>query len=54
VIHPLDPQLNIDWGVTDPVLSARDGNAPSLANVKADGRLPDYRACLDFRSTLRA
>jgi dTDP-4-dehydrorhamnose 3,5-epimerase len=53
VIHPLDPQLNIDWGVTDPVLSARDRNAPSLANVRADGRLPDYEACLAFRASLR-
>ncbi|WP_203934510.1 dTDP-4-dehydrorhamnose 3,5-epimerase family protein [Virgisporangium ochraceum] len=53
VIHPLDPQLNIDWGVADPVLSARDGNAPSLANVKADGRLPDYKACLAFRDSLK-
>ncbi len=53
VIHPLDPQLNIDWGVTDPVLSARDRNAPSLANVRADGRLPDYRMCLDFRASQR-
>jgi dTDP-4-dehydrorhamnose 3,5-epimerase len=53
VIHPLDPQLNIDWGVTDPVLSARDRNAPSLANVKADGRLPDYRECVEHRAALR-
>jgi dTDP-4-dehydrorhamnose 3,5-epimerase len=53
VIHPLDPQLNIDWGVTDPVLSARDRNAPSLANVRADGRLPDYKTCLEYRASLR-
>jgi dTDP-4-dehydrorhamnose 3,5-epimerase len=53
VIHPLDPQLNIDWGVTGPVLSERDRNAPSLAAVRADGRLPDYKSCLDFRASLR-
>jgi dTDP-4-dehydrorhamnose 3,5-epimerase len=53
VIHPLDPQLNIDWGLTDPVLSERDRNAPSLAAVRADGRLPDFKACLDFRASLR-
>lgn len=54
VVHPLDPQLNIDWGVTDPVLSARDRNAPSLANVKADGRLPHYRECVEYRASLRS
>jgi dTDP-4-dehydrorhamnose 3,5-epimerase len=53
VIHPLDPQLNIDWGVTDPVLSARDRNGPSLADARADGRLPDYQVCLDFRASQR-
>lgn len=41
-VHPLDPELAIDWPVADPVLSARDAAAPALA----DARLPDYQACL--------
>jgi len=35
-----DPELAIDWPVTDPVLSARDAAAPLLAEVL--DRLPAY------------
>jgi len=41
-VHPLDPELAIDWPVADPVLSGRDAAAPALA----DAPLPDHRACL--------
>ena len=34
-----DPALGIDWGVRDPILSARDQQNPSLADIPAD-RLP--------------
>jgi dTDP-4-dehydrorhamnose 3,5-epimerase len=30
-IHWNDPQIGIDWGVTDPILSAKDEQAQSLA-----------------------
>ena len=40
-VHPLDPELAIDWPVADPVLSERDAAAPPLAAAP----LPDYHAC---------
>lgn len=36
-----DGDLNIDWPVTDPLLSDKDRRAPLLADVSAD-RLPTY------------
>lgn len=44
-IHPLDPELGIKWPVGTPVLSARDEAAPSFAEVRAAGALPDYGIC---------
>lgn len=38
-IHPLDPDLSIDWPL-EPVLSERDASAPSLAEARARGLLP--------------
>jgi len=34
-----DPEIGINWGVENPILSARDASAPFLAEVK---RLPQY------------
>ena len=31
-----DPEIGIDWGVTSPVLSDKDGKAPSLADSEAN------------------
>jgi dTDP-4-dehydrorhamnose 3,5-epimerase len=39
-IHPLDPELGITWPAGSPVLSAKDMAAPSLAEMRAAGRLP--------------
>jgi len=52
-IHPLDPELAIDWP-TDValLLSAKDERAPSLAEVRDQGLLPDHQTCLDFRRGL--
>jgi dTDP-4-dehydrorhamnose 3,5-epimerase len=42
-----DPDLRIDWPVEAPVLSARDGSAPRLAEVPAE-ELPRYvSACAE-------
>jgi dTDP-4-dehydrorhamnose 3,5-epimerase len=40
-VHPLDPELGIQWPVAAPVLSGRDAAAPRLA----DAPLPSYQAC---------
>jgi len=52
-VHPLDPQLAIDWQVEAPALSKRDEDAPSLADARASGLLPDYATCVDFTSRRR-
>lgn len=52
-INPMDPDLDIDWDVSDPVLSARDAAAPSLAEALERGLLPGYEQCLEYRASLR-
>ena len=47
-IHPLDPELAVEWPTETPQLSARDAAAPSLADMRAAGVLPEYEACLEF------
>ena len=50
-VHPQDPDLGIDWrgilGGREPILSQRDSNAPSFAQARAEGLLPDYEECLE-------
>ncbi|MFC4047825.1 dTDP-4-dehydrorhamnose 3,5-epimerase family protein, partial [Dactylosporangium siamense] len=53
-IHPLDPDLGIVWPVDEPQLSARDAAAPSLAQMRAEGRLPDFTTCEAYTQSLRA
>jgi dTDP-4-dehydrorhamnose 3,5-epimerase len=53
-VHALDPELAIAWPVEAPILSERDSAAPSLAEARERGLLPDYAACRDFYASLRA
>jgi dTDP-4-dehydrorhamnose 3,5-epimerase len=52
-VHPLDPELGIRWpeDIT-PVLSPKDAAAPSLADARRSGLLPDYAGCLEFYAEL--
>lgn len=52
-VSPLDPDVGIDWGVAEPLLSRRDAEAPSLAEAQKAGRLPDFAACQAFYAGLR-
>jgi dTDP-4-dehydrorhamnose 3,5-epimerase len=52
-VHPLDPELAIAWPAESPILSARDAAAPTLAEARAAGRLPDHAACVAYTETLR-
>lgn len=54
-VDPLDPELGLPWGdVTEPVLSDKDRNAPSLAEAANSGLLPNYQDCLDHYELLRS
>lgn len=52
-VHPLDPELAIEWPADAPQLSARDDAAPSLAEARESGRLPDFDACRRYVAGLR-
>jgi dTDP-4-dehydrorhamnose 3,5-epimerase len=51
-VHPLDPDLAIEWPTATPQLSTRDAAAPSLAEAIDTGLLPDYGECVDFYASL--
>jgi dTDP-4-dehydrorhamnose 3,5-epimerase len=51
-IDPLDRQLDIAWPAGTPLLSKKDAEAPSLAEARASGLLPQYADCLTFTETL--
>ena len=53
-VHPLDPAIGVDWPVADPVLSAKDAAAPTLAEAAEQGLLPSYAECVAFYASLRA
>ncbi|MDL4772340.1 MULTISPECIES: dTDP-4-dehydrorhamnose 3,5-epimerase [Thermomonosporaceae] len=54
-VHPLDPELGIEWPAgIEPALSAKDAAAPSFAEARDSGLLPDYRQCLDYYAVLGA
>ena len=52
-VHPLDPELGITWPTNAPVLSEKDEQAPTLAQARESGLLPDYAVCREFTRTLR-
>lgn len=46
-VNPMDPELGIAWPVdVEPLLSAKDSAAPSLADAGQSGVLPTYEECL--------
>jgi dTDP-4-dehydrorhamnose 3,5-epimerase len=53
-VHPLDGDLGVDWQVAEPLLSPRDAAAPSLAEARDRGLLPDHAACLAHYASLGA
>ena len=52
-VDPLDPELGIAWPAGVALLSAKDAAAPSLAQARASGLLPQYQACVDHAQLLR-
>ena len=53
-INPLDPELAVQWPTDAPQFSARDSAAPSLAETRAAGLLPDYAACVEYYASKSA
>jgi dTDP-4-dehydrorhamnose 3,5-epimerase len=54
-VHPLDPAIGIAWpGDVEPILSDKDASAPSLAEARAAGLLPDLAECQAHAALLRA
>ncbi|MGO4340859.1 dTDP-4-dehydrorhamnose 3,5-epimerase family protein [Pedococcus sp. 2YAF34] len=53
-IHPLDPAigLHLPEGMEQPLLSAKDQSAPTLAEAEAQGLLPTYAACREYYAQL--
>jgi dTDP-4-dehydrorhamnose 3,5-epimerase len=53
-IHPLDPALGLPWP-TDitPVLSDKDAAAPTLAEARDAGMLPEYDDCVRHYESLK-
>ncbi|MGH3432501.1 MAG: dTDP-4-dehydrorhamnose 3,5-epimerase family protein [Thermocrispum sp.] len=53
-VHPLDPELALPWPAgIEPVLSDKDGAAPTLAQAREQGLLPGYAACMAWYERLR-
>jgi dTDP-4-dehydrorhamnose 3,5-epimerase len=51
-ISPYDPDLAIDWGLANPVLSDRDRDAPTVKQARELGQLPAWDACLAHYAAL--
>lgn len=53
-INPLDPAMSLPWDVTtEPLMSAKDKAAPSLAEAQALGLLPSYKECKELYAVNR-
>lgn len=52
-VNPLDPDLAIEWPAEVAQLAPRDLSAPSLAEARRDGLLPDYATCREYSHSLR-
>jgi dTDP-4-dehydrorhamnose 3,5-epimerase len=53
-INPLDPEIGIDWPAgPEKALSPKDEAAPSLAEARAAGLLPDFELCHAYYAALR-
>ena len=53
-LHPLDPDIGIEWPAgTEPVLSGKDADAPTLEQARRAGLLPVYADCEAYLGSLR-
>ena len=53
-LSPLDPELSLPWPKDiEPILSDKDAAAPTLAEARTAGLLPNYDECVAHYKTLR-
>ncbi len=53
--HPLDPSINWPWPADiEPIVSAKDRQAPSLDDAESQGLLPKWNDCVKFYESLRS
>jgi epimerase EvaD len=53
-INPSDPEIAVTWpSDVEPILSDKDRVAPTLAQAREQGLLPQYEDCLAFYESLR-
>ncbi|WP_055122319.1 dTDP-4-dehydrorhamnose 3,5-epimerase [Corynebacterium oculi] len=52
-IDPYDPQIGIEWPAGEALLSAKDRQAPSLAEARERGTLPSAEECRAYHTDLR-
>jgi len=52
-VRAFDAELGIDWRSADVTTSDRDAQAPSLAQARREGILPDYADCMAYTDGLR-
>ena len=53
-VHPLDLDIGIEWPAdTEPVLSGKDAEAPTLEQARRAGLLPVYADCEAYLGSLR-
>src|SRR6202012_5403535 len=53
-VHPLDPDIGIEWPAdAEPVLSGKDGAAPTIEPAPQPGLLPGYADCEAYLGSLR-
>jgi epimerase EvaD len=54
-IAPLDPALDLPWPAgIEPILSEKDRTAPTLAEARERGLLPNYEDCVAYYDKLRS
>jgi dTDP-4-dehydrorhamnose 3,5-epimerase len=53
-VHALDPDVGVEWPTDiEPLLSAKDAAAPSLADARDQGLLPSWDDCQEYYAELR-
>jgi len=53
-VNAFDPEIDIDWRTADVTTSERDAAAPSLAEARVAGLLPEYTECAAYTARLRS